>query len=179
MAWTVQGSLLGPTGPSGPSGPTGPIGRSGVTGPTGPKGDDGTSVTIKGSVATSSALPPTGNAEGDGYISTDTGNLWVWDGSQWIDVGKIVGPTGPTGPAGLTGATGPTGATGATGASGPTGPQGNTGSMGATGPTGATGAAGIRGNGWYSGTGVPGVIPGSMVGDLYLDTTSGAVYKLV
>lgn len=176
MAWQVQGSLLGPTGPSGPSGPTGPAGSIGPTGPTGAKGDDGTSVNIVGSVATSGDLPGAGNTEGDGYITQDTGHLWVWDGTQWVDAGVIVGPTGPTGPAGLAGPTGPTGLAGATGPTGPTGSQGNTGAIGPSGPTGPTG---IRGNGWYSGVGTPGTVPGSMVGDLYLDTNTGDVYKLV
>jgi len=99
-----------------------------------------TSVTIVGSVATSSALPSsyTGNIS-DGFIAQDTGDLWVWDGSIWNDVGQIRGPqgnAGPTGSQGIQGAagvtviqdsrgTGPTGI-GATGPAGPTGPIGPT-----------------------------------------------------
>jgi hypothetical protein len=170
-------------------GPTGP------TGPTGAKGNDGTSVNIKGTVANQAALPPSGNAAGDGYIAQDTGHLWVWDGDSWNDAGPIVGPTGPTGPTGAAGPTGPTGTAGAQGPTGPTGavstvpgPTGPTGVAGATGPTGPTGSAGVsgptgptgtRGTGWFSGTGAPGVVGGSIVGDHYLDTVSGDVYKLV
>jgi hypothetical protein len=67
----------------------------------------------------------TGQQLNDAYIVTSDGNLWVWDGTNWNDVGQIVGPTGPTGATGATGANstvvGPTGATGATGPTGATG----------------------------------------------------------
>ena len=67
---------------------------TGKPGPPGPKGDDGTSVNIVGSVPSAPAgLPPTA-APGDGYISDDTGHLWVWNGTVWSDVGSIQGPPG-------------------------------------------------------------------------------------
>lgn len=83
------GSVVGPQGPQGPQGETGP------TGPQGPKGEDGKSVTIKGSVDSTSQLPQSGNSVGDGYIID--GNLHVWDGSEWNNVGKIQGPQGDKG----------------------------------------------------------------------------------
>lgn len=101
----IQG-LQGPTGSAGPTGATGSQGAQGPIGPTGPQGPagaDGTSVTIQGSVATSNDLPGSANT-GDGYIAQDSGNLWVWDGTQWVDAGQIQGPAGPTGPQGPTGA---------------------------------------------------------------------------
>ncbi|MCB9205548.1 MAG: collagen-like protein [Flavobacteriales bacterium] len=101
----IQG-LQGPTGAQGMQGPTGIAGSQGPIGPTGPQGPagaDGTSVTIQGSVATSNDLPGSANT-GDGYIAQDSGNLWVWDGTQWVDAGQIQGPAGPTGPQGPTGA---------------------------------------------------------------------------
>lgn len=126
----------------------------GPTGPTGPQGSPGTSIEFKGSVANVASLP-SGAEVNDAYIvQSDGGHLWVWDGSQWDDIGQIVGPTGVTGPTGATGPTGPqgdvgsggqqgpTGPTGATGETGPTGPQG---SIGATGPTGAAGSDGSDG----------------------------------
>ena len=64
----------------------------------GEKGDDGTSVTIKGTVDNPSSLPQSGNEVGDGYIIE--GDLYVWDGSQWNNVGKIRGPQGEVGPTG-------------------------------------------------------------------------------
>lgn len=138
----------------------------GVPGPIGPVGPAGPSITIKGSVATSSALPTTGNNVNDAWIANDTGDLWIWNGSSWTNAGKITGPAGPAGP------TGPTGSQGVNGASAtiavgtvntlPAGqpatvtnagtslaaifnfgiPQGQTGATGNPGPTGATGATG-------------------------------------
>ena len=87
---------------------------------------------MKGSVATSGALPSTGNHQGDAYIVQSDDSLWIWDGAPWVSGGSIQGPPGSTG---ATGAQGPTGATGSTGAQGPTGA---TGAAGATGPSGGS-----------------------------------------
>lgn len=127
---------------SGTPGPTGPTGSDGLTGPTGATGANGTSVVIQGSVANSANLPGSGNTSGDGYITEDSGHLWVWTGSSWTDAGLIQGPPGVAGTTGATGATGSAGNNGATGATGATGAAGNN---GATGPTGATGSAGNNG----------------------------------
>lgn len=70
----------------------------GDPGEQGPKGQDGTSVTIKGSKSDQDALPDTGNVVGDGYIID--GNLWVWDGITFNNVGPIQGPKGDKGDAG-------------------------------------------------------------------------------
>jgi hypothetical protein len=67
-------------------------------------------------------LPATGNVENDAYIVESDGDLYVWDGTVWDNVGQIVGPTGPTGDIGPTGPTGDIGPTGPTGATGPQGP---------------------------------------------------------
>lgn len=109
----------------------------------GPPGPPGGGITIRGSVATSSALPASG-ADGDTYIAQDTLHGWAWSevADQWIDIGPIQGPQGITGPAGPAGPTGPTGPQGATG---PAGPQGATGDAGPQGPTGATGLTGPAG----------------------------------
>jgi len=64
----------------------------------------GTSITLKGSVANASLLPPTGNSVGDAYINDDDGNLYVWTGTAWNDGGQIVGPQGPPGADGADGA---------------------------------------------------------------------------
>ena len=118
-----QGSI-GPTSTvPGPTGPSGPVGFTGPTGPTGPSGRDGSGVTILGTLANTGLLPSSGNTIGDAYVIS--GNLHVWDGSAWQNVGPIVGPTGPTGPTGargsdstVVGPSGPTGPTGPTGADG-------------------------------------------------------------
>jgi hypothetical protein len=126
---------LGPTGASGPTGPTGPTGSVGPTGP------QGTSITFKGEVATVGDLPG-GAAVNDAYIVTADGDLYVWDGSSWDNVGQIVGPQGLPG---ATGPTGPQGENGTVGTTGPTGPQGIQGESGGIGPVGPTGPQGIQG----------------------------------
>lgn len=146
---------------------------------TGEKGSDGTSVTILGSYNTLAELEaahPTGTL-GDAYMVA--GDLYVWNGSAWEDVGQIQGPqgdTGPQGPQGATGATGPQGPKGDTGDTGAQGPKGDTGATGATGakgdkgdtgaqgPQGATGATGPQGD---DGVGVTAVQP-----QYYLSTSS-------
>lgn len=72
------------------------------------------------------AGPPVnpGTDPGDAWIDGD-GFLWIWDGNEWVNVGKVTGDTGPTGP------TGPSSTV-----PGPTGPQGATGDLGPTGPIG-------------------------------------------
>ena len=126
-------------------------------------GADGTSVTILGSYSTLAELEaahPTGSL-GDAYMVA--GDLYVWNGSAWENVGQIQGPQGPQGPQGATGPTGPqgpqgeTGETGATGPQGPqgvAGPQGPQGEQGPQGATGATGPAGADGNDGVSVTAV-------------------------
>jgi hypothetical protein len=155
-------SLSGPAGAPGPQGPQGDPGPQGAQGVQGPQG---AGLTIIGSVTNSGNLPVpyTGNT-GDGYIDQSTGNLWIWDGSQWNNVGNIVGPAGPQGESAyqvwlsqgnsgtvndflssLTGPAGPAGAAGAQGPAGPAGAQGPQGNAGPTGPTGPAGAAGPQG----------------------------------
>jgi hypothetical protein len=112
----------------------------GPTGAAGPQGPQGTGINVVGSVATEGLLPSSGNTVNDGYIVQDVGDLFVWNGTSWINAGQIVGPEGPTGPTGpaVTGPTGPTGA--ASTLLGPTGPTGPS-VTGPAGPTGATGPA--------------------------------------
>jgi hypothetical protein len=103
---------LGPTGPQGIIGPTGaastvegPTGSQGIVGPTGatgPEGPQGTSLTVVGSVATVGDLPVSATVN-DAYVVNATGELYVWDGADWNNVGLVQGPTGPTGSVGATG----------------------------------------------------------------------------
>lgn len=63
----------------------------------GKDGTDGTSVTILGSYNTLAELQaahPTGS-DGDAYMVG--GDLYIWNGSTWEDVGRIQGPQGPAG----------------------------------------------------------------------------------
>jgi hypothetical protein len=123
--WEIFGSVSsGPQGPTGPTstvpGPTGPTGLTGFTGPTGPTGApgvDGSGISIIGTLANSSLLPDPGVNINDAYLIG--GDLYIWDGTDWNNVGQIQGPTGPTGPTGVRGddstVPGPTGPSGPTG----------------------------------------------------------------
>lgn len=56
------------------------------------RGADGTSINIKGSKDNVSQLPTVGNSEGDAYLIG--GNLYIWDGTNWKEVGVIKGEDG-------------------------------------------------------------------------------------
>lgn len=56
------------------------------------RGADGTSINIKGSKDNASQLPTVGNSEGDAYLIGS--NLYIWDGTNWKDVGAIKGKDG-------------------------------------------------------------------------------------
>jgi hypothetical protein len=105
-------------------------GSQGIQGFTGSKGEQGTSITIIGSVEDVNATnDPQAllNAEfpsaviGNGVIDVETGELWIYDGTTWNDVGTIVGPQGATGFTGSQGAVGFTGSLGAAGFTGSAG----------------------------------------------------------
>jgi len=147
--WTGQVTAV--VGPSGPRGAQGSVGQQGV------------SVTLKGTVATSSSLPGSGNSLDDGYIAQNTGHLWFWGSDNaWHDAGQIVGPSGPTGPTGpastVSGPSGPTGVDGARGYQGAQGAAGGgsgSGSQGAQGYQGTAGNQGATGSQGYQGTAGP------------------------
>lgn len=129
-----------------------------------------------------------GTLLGDADVQTIAELVYFADGQtfqQKLDNGSLKGPTGATGPQGKTGATGPQGPVGATG---PQGPAGEKGTTGAQGPTGPQGAAGTPGSLWYHGTGITGTsttaaafsgsgVSSARVNDLYLNTSTGNVYK--
>jgi len=120
-------------------------GPEGPQGPQGPKGEDGKSVNILGSLDSPADLPNDGDS-GDAWLIQ--GELWVWTGNNWENVGNIQGPEGPEGPTGMTGPEGPQGPQGDEGPQGPigmTGPEGPQGSIGMTGPEGPQGDEGPQG----------------------------------
>ncbi len=116
----------------------GPTGPQGAVGPQGAQGPQGAAVNITGSLTDPAQLPASGSS-GDSYLINE--ELYVWDGTQWVNVGNIQGPQG------IAGATGPQGPTGANGAQGPTGADGAQGIQGITGPTGPQGITGPAGTG--------------------------------
>lgn len=130
----------------------------GATGARGEKGDTGAGLTIKGELNSPAELPATG-VEGDAYLIA--GDLYVWTGGTWANVGNIQGPkgdqgnqgpkgdVGATGPQGDPGIQGPKGDTGTQGIQGPKGDQGTQGpkgDIGATGPQGDQGVQGAKGD---------------------------------
>ena len=89
---------MGYTGSRGFQGFTGSAGGDGFTGS---KGDVGPSVQISGTVATVNDLDSNfAGSIGEGYLVQDTGKLYVWNGTIWVDVGIIQGPRGYTGSGG-------------------------------------------------------------------------------
>ena len=124
----------GEKGADGAQGERGEQGERGYQGPQGAVGKDGTSVTILGTFDSESELPLSDNKNGDGYIID--GDLFVWSGSEWKNVGKIQGPQGEKGERGYQG---PQGAVGAQGEKGADGEKGEQGERGYQGPQGAKG----------------------------------------
>lgn len=70
-------------------------GEPGKDGEKGEKGDPGTAIAIKGEVPTEADLP-TDAKEGDAWMVQ--GNLYVWTGADWQNVGRVQGPQGEIGP---------------------------------------------------------------------------------
>lgn len=56
------------------------------------RGADGTSINILGSKNNVSELPVTGNERGDAYMIA--GNMYLWDGISWQNMGRIKGDDG-------------------------------------------------------------------------------------
>lgn len=117
--WKATSVTIGYTGSRGEDGV---IGRDGYTGS---RGDPGTSVRLIGSVATVQDLPSDGTSDGstllqvgDGFIVQSTGDFYVWNGSEWSNVGKITGDAGPIGYTGSQGDQGVQGETGFVGSQG-------------------------------------------------------------
>ncbi len=140
----------------------------------GEKGDPGGDLNLQGVVANYAALPSSlAPADANkGYVTGDTGHLWVWTGTQFYDMGAWLGPantltvgtvttSSPGGPVAVQitgtspsqiinftlpqGAAGPQGSQGNTGATGPAGAKGDTGAQGAQGIAGSAGAPGAQG----------------------------------
>ncbi|MCK1668661.1 collagen-like protein [Bradyrhizobium sp. 153] len=187
--WTATGgNLKGPKGDKGDTGSVGPAGAQGATGPKGDKGDTGAAGPAGdiGPAGAQGAMGPKGDKGDKG----DTG---------------AAGPAGDIGPAGADGARGSlwyenAGPPGNISGQAPNdvylnttngevyrrdatvwtlvgsikGPQGPSGADGLNGTDGADGA---RGSLWYENTGAPGVITGQAQNDVYLNTTTGDVYR--
>lgn len=91
----------GEQGLQGEPGERGEKGEKGDQGIPGEKGQDGTSISILGSKQDESELPSENNIPGDGYIIN--GDLYIWDGIEWNNVGGIQGAKGEQGIPGVDG----------------------------------------------------------------------------
>lgn len=70
-------------------------------------GGTGSAIIARGTVANFAALSTiTSPSVGDGYVTNNTGHIYVWGGGIWNDLGQFLGPAGPTGPQGPAGANG-------------------------------------------------------------------------
>jgi Collagen triple helix repeat (20 copies) len=116
---------VGPQGPKGDAGPAGAQGSPGPQGATGPagskgekgdKGDTGDGIQLGGAVATVDDLPDAAEP-GDAYLIAS--DLYVWNGTDWVNSGPVKGPSGDKGDKGDVGPAGPTGPQGPTGPAGP------------------------------------------------------------
>lgn len=124
----------GRNGRYGRNGRNGRNGPMGATGPRGHRGDPGSSIKVVGTAPATSFLPETDNEPGDAYIVNES--FYVWDGSNWTNVGFLQGPRGEKGPQGLQGPMGPQGDEGPQGLEGPQGIEGVQGPTGPQGPMG-------------------------------------------
>lgn len=131
-SYSLIANIMGATGTTGATGVNGTTGATGATGVAGTNG----SVWHNGSGIPANSL----GVEGDYYLNTVTGDVYLKALGSYSLIANIMGATGATGPTGATGAAGTNGATGATGAAGSNGTNGVDGAAGATGATGATGA---------------------------------------
>lgn len=87
------GNVIGPQGVPGPKGDKGDVGPVGPQGPQGEKGEqgnDGTSLNILGTKESEADLPLSAE-KNDAYLIN--GEMWVFDGTNWNNAGKIQGAT--------------------------------------------------------------------------------------
>lgn len=81
------------------------------------KGDAGTGGAAGNTWYTGAGVPSGGTgADGDQYLRTSNGDVYLKSGGSWSVSMNLTGPTGATGATGATGSTGSTGSTGAAGA---------------------------------------------------------------
>lgn len=133
-------------GSAGDQGYTGSLGYTGSIGFTGSAGPQGVSIRILGVLQLIADLPADGTSDGstplvsgDSFIVEEDGNLYSWNGLDWVNGGRIQGYTGSVG---FVGSQGELGYTGSQGDIGYTGSQGDVGFVGSQGELGFTGSVG-------------------------------------
>ena len=113
--------------------------KDGQDGAAGASGRDGKEV-LNGKVD-----PTTEGKDGDTFVNTQTGDVFVKKGNTWEPAGNIKGPKGDKGADGAKGEKGAQGERGLTGAQGVKGEKGDQGERGLTGSKGDKGDQGERG----------------------------------
>ncbi|HHA7781784.1 TPA: G5 domain-containing protein [Streptococcus pneumoniae] len=147
--------------------------RDGATGQAGRDGKD----VLNGKVNPQ----PNQGKNGDKYINTETGDVYVKNNGNWDKEGNIKGPKGDKGADGAKGEKGAQGERGLTGAQGAKGEKGDQGERGLTGAQGAKGADGAVGRDGRDGKDVlngkvnPEANQGKD-GDKYVNTETGDVF---
>ena len=131
--------IKGEAGPQGPQGLQGRDGREGIQGPAGRDGRDGAAGrdgrdgrdgkdVLNGKVNPE----PKQGKDGDKYVNTETGDVFVKNNGTWEKEGNIKGPKGDKGAQGVQGERGQDGVQGPRGPQGEVGPQGPKGEDGKT-----------------------------------------------
>ncbi len=108
--WEREGNLKGPKGDKGEDGAVGATGATGAAGQNGQNGQNGRD----GKDILSGTSDPTSETgkEGDKYVNTTTGDIFVKKNGQWEREGNLKGPKGDKGEDGATGAAGQNGQNG-------------------------------------------------------------------
>ena len=154
--WEKEGNIKGPKGDQGAQGLQGRDGREGVPGPAGRDGRDGRDGK---DVLNGKVDPTTEGKDGDKYVNTETGDVFVKNNGTWEKEGNLKGPKGDKG---------------AEGAQGPKGADGAQGLPGRDGRDGAQGPAGRDGKDVLNGK-VDSTTEGKD-GDKYVNTETGDVF---
>ena len=141
--WEREGNLKGPKGDKGEDGAVGATGATGAAGQNGQNGRDGKDI-LSG---TSDPTSETGK-EGDKYVNTTTGDIFIKRNGQWEREGNLKGPKGD---------------------------KGETGAAGENGQNGQNGQNGRDGKDILSGTSDPTSEIGKE-GDKYVNTTTGDIF---
>ena len=124
----------------------------------GPKGDDGKDI-LNGKTDPTSEI----GKDGDKYVNTETGDIFVKENGTWKSAGNIKGPKGDKGE------------NGTNGTDGRDGTNGTNGTDGVAGATGAAGRDGRDGKDILNGTENPGENQGKD-GDTFVNTKTGEVF---
>ena len=114
--WEREGNLKGPKGDKGETGVAGQNGRDGENGQNGQNGQNGRD----GKDILSGTTDPASETgkEGDKYVNTTTGDIFVKKNGQWEREGNLKGPKGDKGEDGVAGAAGAAGQNGQNGRDG-------------------------------------------------------------